>query len=141
MRKGLTAIFVISLIVLPLAVFGCKGKVAREEEAMKVESTEATVPMEEVVVTQTPVAEPAQEAIPPTASVPQAQEAAADKTVKNKEIQTALKAAGFYAGNIDGRMGPKAKKAVIEFQKAKGLKADGKVGPKTWAELENYLKQ
>ena len=26
-------------------------------------------------------------------------------------------------------------------QKAKGLKADGKVGSKTWIELEKYLKQ
>ena len=48
------------------------------------------------------------------------------------EIQTALKNAGFYAGNIDGKIGPKSKKAIEDFQKANGLKADGKVGPKTW---------
>ena len=28
---------------------------------------------------------------------------------------------------------------VEEFQKAKGLRVDGKVGPKTWAELQKYL--
>jgi murein L,D-transpeptidase YcbB/YkuD len=56
-----------------------------------------------------------------------------------KEIQTALKNAGFYAGEIDGKIGPKSKKAIEEFQKANNLTADGKVGPKTWAILSKYL--
>lgn len=55
------------------------------------------------------------------------------------EIQTALKNAGFYAGNVDGKIGPKSKKAIEDFQKANGLKADGKVGPKTWEALGKYL--
>jgi peptidoglycan hydrolase-like protein with peptidoglycan-binding domain len=54
------------------------------------------------------------------------------------EIQTALKNAGFYAGNLDGKIGPKSKKAIEDFQKANGLKADGKVGPKTWEALSKY---
>ena len=58
---------------------------------------------------------------------------------KNKDIQTALKASNFYTGTIDGKIGPKTKKAIVEFQKAHGLKADGKVGSKTWMELEKYL--
>lgn len=147
MRKSLIAVFVIGLIILPLAVFGCKGKVQKENEMAKTEPTEATVPTEEVVVTQTPVTEPAQssvgqETIPPTAAVPPVQGTGKVMPVeKNKEIQAALKAANFYTGDIDGRIGPKTKRAIMEFQKAKGLKADGKVGPKTWAELEKYLKQ
>lgn len=55
------------------------------------------------------------------------------------DIQTALKNAGFEPGSIDGKMGPKTKKAVEDFQKANGLAADGKVGPKTWAALNKYL--
>ncbi|MFH1457947.1 MAG: peptidoglycan-binding domain-containing protein [Candidatus Omnitrophota bacterium] len=55
------------------------------------------------------------------------------------EIQTALKNANFYTGAIDGKIGPLSKKSIIEFQKANGLQADGKVGPKTWAALEKYL--
>ena len=55
------------------------------------------------------------------------------------EIQTALKNAGFYAANLDGKIGPKSKKAVEDFQKANGLKVDGKVGPKTWEVLSKYL--
>ena len=75
--------------------------------------------------------------------MPQATAAAVpmEKLEHNKEVQTALKAAGFYMGNVDGKIGPKTKKSIMEFQKAKGLKADGRVGPKTWAELEKYLKQ
>ena len=150
MRKFLIAIFVISLIIVPLAIFGCKGKVQKEGEAANTAATEATVPTEEVVVTQAPVTEPApaqtvSQEVPPTAAVPQAASATSavstDKLEHNKEVQTALKAAGFYTGNVDGKIGPKTKKSIMEFQKAKGLKADGKVGPKTWAELEKYLKQ
>ena len=54
------------------------------------------------------------------------------------EIQTALKNAGFYAGNIDGKIGPKSKKAIEDFQKANGLKVDGKVGPKTWEAMSKH---
>lgn len=56
-----------------------------------------------------------------------------------QEIQTALKNAGFYDGAIDGLMGPASRKAISAFQKSHGLKANGRVGPKTWAVLEPYL--
>lgn len=56
-----------------------------------------------------------------------------------KEIQTALKNAGFYTGIIDGKAGPMTKKAVEDFQNANSLEADGKVGPKTWEVLGKYL--
>jgi len=55
------------------------------------------------------------------------------------EIQTVLKNAGFYAGNIDGKIGPKSKQAIEDFQKANGLKVDGKVGPKTWEVMSKYV--
>jgi len=150
MRKGLITLFVIGLIIVPLAVVGCKGKVDSESDTASM-PTEITIPAEEVVVTQAPVIEPSmaqtvsQETIPPTAAVPPSSEAVKARATNNlehsKEIQTALKAAGFYNDNIDGKIGPKTKRAIIEFQKARGLKADGKVGPKTWAELERFLKQ
>jgi peptidoglycan hydrolase-like protein with peptidoglycan-binding domain len=94
------------------------------------------------------VVEPAQsvatETIPPTAAVQQAAgkaQAAGSSLVtdRNKDVQTALKNAGFYTGSVDGKIGPRTKSAIQEFQKAKGLKVDGKVGPKTWAEMEKYL--
>lgn len=56
-----------------------------------------------------------------------------------KDIQLALRNAGFDPGPIDGIMGRKTKRAVREFQAANNLKVDGKVGPKTWAALQGYL--
>ena len=56
-----------------------------------------------------------------------------------KEIQQALKNAGIYDGNVDGKIGPKSKKAIEAFQTQNGLKADGKVGRKTWKLLVPYL--
>lgn len=56
-----------------------------------------------------------------------------------RQIQIALKNAGYYTGIIDGKKGPQTKKAIEDFQKANGLEADGKVGPKTWAVLNKYL--
>ncbi|MCM8774100.1 MAG: peptidoglycan-binding protein [Candidatus Omnitrophica bacterium] len=62
------------------------------------------------------------------------------KKISVFQIQTALKNAGFSPGPIDGKLGPKTKKAIIEFQKREGLVPDGKVGRKTWEKLCKYLK-
>ncbi len=59
--------------------------------------------------------------------------------LSQKQIQRALKSAGFYEGPIDGKIGAKTKAAIIKFQKANGLKADGIVGKRTSAELNRYL--
>ena len=56
-----------------------------------------------------------------------------------KQIQTALKNAGFYTGKVDGDIGPKTKRAIEAFQSQNGLKADGKVGAKTWRVLSTHL--
>ncbi|QAT16878.1 hypothetical protein BU251_03590 [Candidatus Velamenicoccus archaeovorus] len=75
-------------------------------------------------------------AIAPAAAVPTV--VVPEKPTK-KEIQTALKNAGYYAGDIDGKFGPKTKKAVEEFQTANNLSVDGVVGPQTWDLLKKYL--
>jgi peptidoglycan hydrolase-like protein with peptidoglycan-binding domain len=54
-----------------------------------------------------------------------------------KTLQTKLKAAGFDPGPIDGSFGPKTKTALLAFQRANGLVADGICGPKTWARLNS----
>ena len=59
--------------------------------------------------------------------------------VTKKEIQAALKNAGFYNGPIDGKFGRLTAEAVKEFQKANGLKEDGRVGQQTWAKLSQHL--
>ena len=55
-------------------------------------------------------------------------------------IQTALKKAGFYKSEVDGKIGRRTKSAIKSFQKSKGLTPDGIVGTKTWEELKKYLK-
>lgn len=56
--------------------------------------------------------------------------------VTPEKLQQALKAAGFYKGTVDGKLGNGTKAAIVKFQKANGLKADGIVGEKTWSELK-----
>lgn len=56
-----------------------------------------------------------------------------------KEIQSALKNAGFDPGSFDGKIGPRTRQAIKDFQKSKGLVPDGVVGPKTWSSLSRYL--
>ena len=60
--------------------------------------------------------------------------------VSPEKIQRALKSAGVYTGQVDGRIGPGTKEAIIEFQKSHGLKADGVLGRRTWDALKTYLK-
>ena len=66
-----------------------------------------------------------------------------DLIVKNKLniklVQTALKEAGFDPGASDGKMGTRTKNAIMAFQKASGLTADGKIGYKTLAKLSEGL--
>jgi formylglycine-generating enzyme required for sulfatase activity len=46
-----------------------------------------------------------------------------------KEVQTRLNSHGFDAGKPDGRTGRRTRQAIIHFQRAKGLKANGKITP------------
>lgn len=56
-----------------------------------------------------------------------------------KQIQSALKNAGFDAGEVDGKMGKKTVDAIKAFQQQNNLNADGKVGKETWNLLKEYL--
>src|SRR5215207_3005985 len=52
-----------------------------------------------------------------------------------QQLQEALTKAGFDTGGADGRFGSRTRAAVVAYQSAKGLAADGIVGPRTWASL------
>lgn len=56
-----------------------------------------------------------------------------------RDVQQALKNAGFNPGPVDGKAGPKTKAAVMEFQRSEGLKVDGKIGSQTWNKLSPHL--
>ena len=55
-----------------------------------------------------------------------------------QDIQTALKNSGDYTGKIDGKLGAGTKQAIVEFQKAHHLTADGVLGKRTWKLLKSY---
>ena len=60
-------------------------------------------------------------------------EAAALAKVQVPGVQVALYRHGHYKGPIDGIAGPQTKQAIRSFQRAKRIKPDGVVGPRTRA--------
>ncbi len=48
-----------------------------------------------------------------------------------RSLQTKLKSLGYYTGTVDGSYGEGTRTAVIAFQKANKISADGKAGPST----------
>ena len=82
-------------------------------------------------------ASPAMVTSPPEAN--RAQAAIIRVDVPPSNVQHALKNAGFYDGNLDGKFGKQSQTALIKFQKENGLTSDGIVGQKTWNTLKKYL--
>ena len=66
-----------------------------------------------------------------------------DSGSKVTQLQNALKLLGFYNGGVDGKFGSGTKNAVIQFQRANGLTADGLAGTKTqtllYAQVNNGI--
>lgn len=58
---------------------------------------------------------------------------------KTKDIQVALKNAGYNPGPIDGKIGKQTRDAIRAFQRNNNLTVDGKVGKQTWELLKEFL--
>lgn len=56
------------------------------------------------------------------------------------KLQQDLSKLGYYSGTISGHFGSKTEAAVMSFQKANGLSADGVAGEKTLAAISSKLK-
>ena len=54
----------------------------------------------------------------------------------DKAVQTALAAVGCYKGNVDGIVGPLTDAALVNYQQAAGLTADGELNAATEAQLQ-----
>ena len=52
-----------------------------------------------------------------------------------KDLQSRLRALGYYTGEIDGQFGAATQEAVVAFQRRNGLDTDGIVGAQTSALL------
>jgi len=137
---------IIAVMIFSIYMFGCGRKQAAEEEQQPM-SMEALSTLN--TTTQTPATSEAAKASESKPQMMQTPPLAAAKLEPlppagpykptGIEIQTALKNANFYTGTVDGKIGSMTKKAIEAFQKANNLKADGKVGPKTWGLLSKYL--
>lgn len=54
---------------------------------------------------------------------------------KGEQVKTLQRLLGFKGDDVDGSFGKQTLAAVVAFQRANGLVADGEVGPLTWAKL------
>lgn len=52
------------------------------------------------------------------------------------QAQTALKEKGLYSGPIDGRIGPKTRQAISQFQRQNGLKQTAQLDSRTMTQLQ-----
>lgn len=55
-----------------------------------------------------------------------------------KNVQRLLTAHGFDCGGVDGKFGPETRAALVKFQKAAGIAADGEFGGQSFKALWNY---
>jgi peptidoglycan hydrolase-like protein with peptidoglycan-binding domain len=104
--------------------------------------SETPVPQPETAPLETTVEIPApSKELAPTVPVEESTVVVPQETAKStpENIQQALKNAGLYDGSIDGKIGPKTKRAIEEFQRQNDLQVDGKVGQKTWEKLKVFL--
>ena len=60
-------------------------------------------------------------------------QAANTQTIRN--VQQALVDQGYQVGPVDGRMGPKTRDALRDFQQKQGMKANGRLDQQTLAAL------
>ncbi|MFH0763189.1 MAG: peptidoglycan-binding domain-containing protein [Candidatus Omnitrophota bacterium] len=127
------SLLVAAVVISSIFLIGCGKKAAPADEYREAISIEELAAANITVAQPQPQQEEAQEILPLPPRGPYKPAA--------EDIQKALKKANFYAGEIDGKLGPMSQKAIKEFQKANGLEADGKVGPKTWEALSKYLSQ
>jgi hypothetical protein len=76
----------------------------------------------------------------PAVAAPPATLKPGDQGAAVKLLQRALAHLGYSPGAIDGQYGPSTKDAVLRFQRASGLTADGILGPETLRALTRALK-
>ena len=82
-------------------------------------------------------ARPATPSAPATSSQPVLRQG--DMGADVETLQKQLLRHGFTPGDVDGQFGGQTRRALVEFQRAKGLNADGVAGPSTWQALNGAV--
>ena len=138
---------IVCVILVSFVFSGCakreerKHKFASQEEVLNLSAADTIlagsadesvewIDETKPVVTNISIKVPIQDAAPLVLS---------SESADARGIQTALRDLGLYGGSIDGKIGPKTKAAIREFQRNNGLVVDGKVGAKTWTKLKEQL--
>ncbi|MEW5759009.1 MAG: peptidoglycan-binding domain-containing protein [Candidatus Omnitrophota bacterium] len=131
---------ILGFLIISLVMFGCGKKQAQEGEQVVVTEADNFTSSQSVAepeVVEMPAQAKPQEQVQ-VAQEDSSSQATAFVKPAIKDIQQALQNAGFDV-TVDGKMGPKTKQAIKNFQEKNGLKVDGKVGPQTWEKLQRNL--
>ncbi len=147
MGRRIYILLIIAIFAICITAFiSCRKKESQSpfQSELPLDNTTITVTpaTEATEMTEPAVIEQGEEKlgeVPPQTTPTEEATSGAFVTPTTEQVQTALKNSGYYNGNVDGKIGPKSKKAITDFQIDNGLEADGKVGPKTWAKLKAYL--
>ncbi|MFA5156392.1 MAG: peptidoglycan-binding domain-containing protein [Candidatus Omnitrophota bacterium] len=145
MFKKLTLFFVLPLFVLSLAGCAtCRKQSSEEMQGLRnqVSVLEAQVQEKDEEISSLKDSLAAQMDRASASRQNFAKKSVASKSksrLSAKQIQIALKNAGYNPGAIDGKIGRQTREAIKAFQKDNGLKADGIVGKQTRQLLAEYL--
>jgi hypothetical protein len=132
-RGRAIAVVAVSAVVLLIAILAIAGVFSSSNppaESLTLGTTTATQPTTTQKTTTTSAT---------TVPAPSVPLKPGDTGAQVEVLQTALVALGYDPGKVDGDYGTATTNAVIAFQKASGLTADGVVGPQTRAALHTAL--
>lgn len=126
------AIIGLSLLAIILAILAATGVFSGNKAAVPPPVTTPLKTVTETLPTTTANTNP-------TTAGPSQTLQPGDTGAQVKALQTALTTLGYSPGNVDGDYGITTKVAVEKFQLAKGLAADGVVGPATLSAIQKAL--
>jgi len=121
-------------IALFLAVLAAAGVFSSGSKPIATPTTVSAAPAAPATTTVAPPVK-----TPPTLKLPTATVHPNDTGTPVKQLQAALIKLGYLQGKADGIFGPGTKAAVVAFQSASNLTADGIAGAKTLAALKQAL--
>ena len=132
---------VAALVLIPLIAFGGGGgssppTTTTTTQTTPAQTTTPTTPTTSAGTTTPTTGTATKLTLPPSGSLKSGATGAEVKT-----LQQTLNSVGSASLKVDGNFGPATEQAVVAFQQANGLTADGIVGPKTAQALDAALAQ